>query len=652
MRYKFISLLVFVFIFNVMKAQKVDQDKTLFQIGDEKYSVEGFLENYNKNLDLVIDDSQKTIDNYFQLYINYNLKLKEAKALGLDKSEAYLKDYNKYYKQLADNFIANGEITEAMLQETYNRYKTEVKASHILISNSSKDAADTLKAYKKAEKARQKLLDGEGFDKIARQFSDDPSVKMNDGDLGWFRAFKMIYPFENATYNMTTGDVSEPIKTKFGYHIIKKTGERTSKGKITVSHIMLRVENAEQDQEAEMKIQQLHQKLNSDNFAEMAKQYSDDENTAQNGGQLKAFSISEINSKRFENTAFNLEKIGDISEPIKTKFGWHILMLNKVDSLASYEEMKPDIRRQVKTSSRAKLINAQISKDLQKRYQAKFDDNFKEKIYQIVEDTKVDAKFNIENIKESNALSSRVLFEFANQKYTYKDYLKYYEKNQLSFAEKATPKLRIDKTYSDFLYHKLVAHHRGELENINTEFANSVKTYRDGILLFEVMKNQVWEPVSIDTLGQQKYYENHLQDFYSEESVQAKIFTSSDKKNLRKFRRSYKKDVENTMSALTQEDANDIMMDKVEITENSSKIPSSIFSTKNLSGVKKHNGRYIFIDVEERFSAKRLELNNVKGEIINLMQKQKEDQWIKSLRKKYTISINEDVLKTIKQTFE
>lgn len=635
-----------------MKAQKVDQDKTLFQIGDEKYSVEGFLENYNKNLDLVIDDSQKTIDNYFQLYINYNLKLKEAKALGLDKSEAYLKDYNKYYKQLADNFIANGEITEAMLQETYNRYKTEVKASHILITNSSKEAADTLKAYQKAEKARQKLLAGEDFDKVARQFSDDPSVKMNDGDLGWFRAFKMIYPFENATYNMQTGDISKPIKTKFGYHIIKKTGERASKGKITVSHIMLRVENAEQDQKAEKKIQQLHQKLDSDNFAEMAKQYSDDENTAQNGGRLKAFSISEINSKRFENTAFNLEKIGDISEPIKTKFGWHILMLNKVDSLASYEEMKPDIRRQVKTSSRAKLINAQISKDLQKRYQAKFDDNFKEKLYQIVEDTKVDGKFNIENIKEPNALPSRVLFEFANQKYTYKDYLKYYEKNQLSFAEKATPKQRINKTYSDFLYNKLVAHHRDELENINTEFASSVKTYRDGILLFEVMQNQVWEPVSNDTLGQQKYYKNHLQDFYSEESVQAKIFTSSDKKNLRKFRRLYKKDAESAVSALTQDDAHDIMMDKVEITANSSKIPSSIFSTKNLSGVKKHNGHYVFIDVKERFPAKQLELNNVKGEIINLMQKQKEDQWIKSLRKKYTISINEDVLKTIKQTFE
>ncbi|MGO2102866.1 MAG: peptidylprolyl isomerase [Psychroflexus halocasei] len=652
MRYRFISLLLFIFIFNVVNAQEIDQDKTLFQIGNEKYSVEGFLENYNKNLDLVIDDSQKTIDNYFQLYINYNLKLKEAKALGLDTSKAYLKDYNKYYKQLADNFIANGEITKAMLKETYNRYKTEVKASHILISNSSKEVADTLKAYQKAEKVRRKLLAGEDFDKVALQFSEDPSVKMNDGNLGWFRAFKMIYPFENAVYNMQIGDISKPIKTQFGYHIIKKTGERASKGKITVSHIMLKVENAEQDQEAEKKIQQLHQKLDLDNFAEMAKQYSDDENTAQNGGQLKAFSISEINSKRFENAAFNLEEIGDISEPIKTKFGWHVLMLNDIEPLASYEEMKPDIRRQVKTSTRAKLINEQISEDLQKRYQAQFDDNYKEKLYQIIENTMVDDKFKIDNIKESNALPSRVLFEFANQKYTYKDYLKYFEKNQLSFAAKATPKQRIDKTYSDFLYNKLVAHHRDELESINADFANSVKTYRDGILLFEVMKNQVWEPVSNDTLGQQKHYEKHLQDFYSEESVQAKIFTSSDKKNLRKFRKSYKKNTEKAMSALTQENAHEIMIDKGEITVNSSKIPSSIFSTKKISSIKKHNGGYVFIDVEKRFPAKQLELNNVKGEIINLMQKHKEDEWIKSLRKKYTISVNEDVLKTIKQTFE
>lgn len=652
MNQKILSLLLFFCSFYTIKAQEVDVNQTLFAIDNDQYKVEGFLENYNKNLDLVLDESQKSIDNYLQLYIDYNLKLKEAKALGIDQTEAYLKDYQKYYKQLADNFIANGDVTEAMLKETYDRFKTEVRASHILISIKSEQASDTLKAYRKAEKAMQEVLSGRAFEKVAQEYSEDPSVKINGGDLGWFRAFKMIYPFENATYQMKTGDVSQPIKTQFGYHIIKKTGERQSKGKITVSHIMLRVQDPQQEKEAAAKINKIRQQVTSENFAEMAKQYSDDENTAENGGKLRPFSISELNSKRFENAAFKLKNIGDISEPVQTKFGFHIIQLNAIEPVASYEEMKPQIQRQVKTSARAKLINAQISENLQQRYKAVFDDDFKEKIHELINKGQSDQKFKLDDIKSSESILSEVLFKFADQEYTYKDYLAYFEKNQLNFMEKEALHKRVDKTFQDFLYEKLISYHRGELENINAEFAKSVKTYRDGILLFEVMQNQVWEPVSKDTLGQQKYYENHLQDFYTEESIQAKIFTSSDKKNLRKFRKLYKNDAETALTALTQDDAHDIMMDDAEININSSKIPSSIFTTKKLSGIKKHNGGYVFIVVEKRFPAKQLELNQVKGEVINLMQKHKEEEWIKSLREKYTISVNQDVVKKIKQAFE
>lgn len=643
------SLLVFLFIFNGVTAQETYKDLTLFHIDDESYSVDDFIENYNRNLDLVVDDTQKSLDNYLQLYIDYNLKLKEAEALELDESEAFLKDYNKFYKQLADSYIANGDVTEAMLRETYRRYQTEVRASHILITSKSSEPADTLKAYQKALDVRKKLKAGKDFKKLAKEFSDDQSVRANAGDLGWFQAFKMIYPFENAVYTMETGAISAPIKTDFGYHVIKKTGERPSKGKIFISHIMLTVDKPEDAEAVKNKIQKIHDKVTVENFGELAKQYSDDNNTAENGGQLRPIGISEVNSKRFENAAFSLEEINAISEPVETKFGWHLIKLNRVDSLAPYEEMKPKIRKKVKTSSRAKLINAQISKNLQKRYEAEFDADYSDKLYEMIEKARIDKKFKIKNIKKPVTPLSTVLFQFADMKFTYQDFLEYFEKNQLSFASNTDLSERLIKTFDDYLYDKLIAHHRQELEALNPNFARSAKTYRDGILLFEVMEQKVWNPVSEDSIELHKYYDNHLEDFYTKENIQARVFTSSNKKDLRKFRKTYRKQGEATLSALT-ETFPKVMIDETEMTRKSSKIPSSLFSTKSVSRLKKHNGHYVFIDVVERQSAAQLEFNKVRGQIMNLVQKQKEETWLKTLREKYTISVDEAVLKTLKQS--
>ncbi|MDN6310049.1 MAG: peptidylprolyl isomerase, partial [Psychroflexus sp.] len=556
-----------------------------------------------------------------------------------------------YYKQLADSYIANGDVTEAMLKETYRRYQTEVRASHILITSKSAEPADTLKAYQKALDVRKKLKAGQDFKKLAKEFSDDPSAKANGGDLNWFRAFKMIYPFEDAVYTMETGDISAPIKTDFGYHVIKKTGERASKGKISISHIMLTVDKPEDAEEVKNKIQKIYDKVTVENFGELAKQYSDDNNTAQNGGELRPIGISEVNSKRFENAAFSLEEINGISDPVETKFGWHIIKLNRVDSLASYEEMKPQIRKKVKTSSRAKLINAQISKNLQERYEAEFDMNYSDKLYQIIEKAKMGKTFKIENIKKPVTPLSTVLFEFTDMKYTYQNFLEYFEKNQLGFASKANLNERLTKTLDDYLYDKLIAHHRQELERLNPDFAGSAKTYKDGILLFEVMEHKVWDPVSEDSIAQHKYYDQHLEDFYTKENIQARVFTSPNKNDLRKFRKVYKKQGQAALAELT-ENFPEVMVDKTEMNKESIKIPSSLFSTKSVSRLKKHNGHYVFIDVIERQPAAQLEFNKVRGQIMNLLQKQTEEAWLKTLREKYTISVDKDVLKTLKQSFE
>ena len=214
--------------------------EVLFTIDDKPYYTDEFARIYNKNLDLVKDESQKDLNQYLELFLGYKLKVNKATKLGLQNGDQYKNELKTYRTQLSKNYTTDSKVTKELVDEAYARMQKEIKASHILIKcDENALPADTLIAYKKAADIRNKALAGEDFGTLAQAISDDPSAKDNKGNLGYFSAFRMIYPFENAAYKTPVGSISKVVRTRFGYHIIKVTDSRANRGEITVAHIMI-----------------------------------------------------------------------------------------------------------------------------------------------------------------------------------------------------------------------------------------------------------------------------------------------------------------------------------------------------------------------------------------------------------------------------
>ncbi|WP_254504071.1 peptidylprolyl isomerase [Aquimarina spinulae] len=327
-------------LFTLANAQQ--SKDVLFTIDESPVYISEFKRVYLKNIDLVKDKSQKNIDEYLNLFINYKLKLKEAKHLGLDKKQAYLEELEGYRKQLAKGYLTDTRTSDALIQQAYDRSLEQINASHILIMvKPNASAKDTIAAYQKIIEARNKIVNGESFDVVAKAYSQDPSVTKNNGNLGWFSVFRMVYPFEEAAYVTKVGEISEPFRTQFGYHVVKVNGREKKLGEVTVAHIMVAINNNRTSEEAEKRIKEINQQLQQGvSFASLAKQYSDDPSTAIEGGKIRRFGQGALNSEKFEKTAFALEKTGEISVPIQTKYGWHIVQLIEKHALKSFEEQK------------------------------------------------------------------------------------------------------------------------------------------------------------------------------------------------------------------------------------------------------------------------------------------------------------------------
>ena len=277
------------------------------------------------------DESQKDLNQYLELFIGYKLKVNKAYKLGLQNSAKYQAELKSYRNQLAKNYFNDTKITEALIEEAYNRLQKEVRASHILILvDENATPEDTLKAYKKIEDIAKRANNGEDFATLAEQFSEDPSAKENKGDLGYFTAFRMVYGFENAAYNTAKGKVSKITRTRFGYHIVKVNDIRPNRGEVTVAHIMIlkaKPEDADQGK-PEKTINEIYQKIQQgEKFEDLAKQFSEDKSSSPKGGLLSKFGSGQLSSEEFEEVAFSLAKPNDISKPFQSEFGWHIVKL-------------------------------------------------------------------------------------------------------------------------------------------------------------------------------------------------------------------------------------------------------------------------------------------------------------------------------------
>ena len=337
-------LLFLLICFNVSFSQLYKND-ILFEVNDSIILTEEFHRVYNKNIELIDEINQKDFESYLDLFINYKIKLAEAYDLGLHEDPKYKSELNKYAKQLQNTYLTDKDNEEKFLKEAYERTKFEVNVSHVLIKFDENNN-DTIQVYNKLKSLKNAFFNSSDDDFIKNHNHDNKMIVEN---LGYFSAFKMIYDFENIAYQTPVGQVSEPFRTRFGFHILKVNDKRNSLGEITVGHIMTYKNKAD----ALERIKNISDSLKSGlSFEYLAKKYSEDKNSSFKGGRLNPFSSGQINSIPFEKAAFNLSKNDEISNPIETKYGWHIIKLYDKKNVKEFDEIKFQLLNKLKKSSR------------------------------------------------------------------------------------------------------------------------------------------------------------------------------------------------------------------------------------------------------------------------------------------------------------
>lgn len=634
-----ITLLCFVF---AAKAQ-IGQE-TLFKINGQEYKAEEFIKSYQKNSDIV-SASSETVEDHLERFVNFHLKLTSAYDKQLDTLASFQKEFGRYYKQIADDYISNGEVTEAVVKETYDRTKVEVRASHILLKLPEYEE-DTSSVYQKALIIKKRIENGEDFESLAKQYSEDPSVKTNEGDMNWFNTFKMVYEFEDAAYKLDVGEVSNPVRTEFGYHIIKKTGERPSKGELETAHIMLRPKDSLQD--PEVKIRKIYKRLQEgEDFHELAKQYSQDPNTASKGGYVPAFSLGGLNSKVYENKAYELENEGDYTEPFKTRFGWHIVKLIKNTPLEPYDEVKEEYKKRLKSSSRSKLLVTKIKEELEDLYSVEVKQEAKDHFLNLMDSSLTKGKWKYE--PEENSMSSYVI-KVEDSIIDYKTFGEYLGRQQRSLFDKPDPKAVIEDAIDDLVYSHLLAHHKTRLPEVDKEFGERIEEYKNGILIFDFMKEKIWEPVAEDTLSQKMYYEAHTTDFRVPQKVVGQLYTSKRKNSLKEIASELKKKSSEDTTAF--ELPQDIIAEEVSLQKSSSKLPQKFKFEEGLSKIYKHSDQFLMMDVNAIEKARIPEFEEVSGKIISILQEEKEEKVISELRKSYNVVVYEEIFKKLKDKLE
>ena len=624
---------------------------TLMTVGSDKVGKQEFENVFKKNNSkLAANPDEKTLREYLDLYINFKLKVLEAKSFGMDTAAPFKKELAGYRKQLAAPYLTDKEVTEQLINEAYDRSKKEIRASHILV-NCKEDASakDTLAAYNKIMAIRKKILEKkEDFAKVAMESSEDPSAKTNKGDLGFFSVFAMVYSFENACYKAKQGTVTMPFRTKYGYHIVKVIDVRPAQGEVKVAHIMLRATaklSKEDSVRNQNKINEVYNLLTSgQKFEELAKQYSEDKGSAKNGGILPVFGTGKM-VPEFESEAFALKNVNDYSKPFTTSYGWHIVKLVERKSLPTFDAAKADIKAKISRDSRADLNKQSFIVKLKKEYKFIETTASLKKFY-----SKADSNLALSAFKKPETINPKdAIFTIGSTVYTVADYADYLTQYQFNMLKENMSKAKKD-AYDNFVNKTLLDYEENRLDQKYPEFKTLMEEYRDGILLFELTDQKVWSAAVKDTVGLELFFEQNKSNYQWSDRLDAKIYTCGNEAIANDVRQIIKNKKITEDSLLRRVNKSNplnltIKSDKFEKGENA--IIDGIVWKKGVSLNIVANNTVVFVKVNAKLNAQTKALNEVRGTVTADYQNKLEKEWIGVLKQKYPVQVDDAVFRSL-----
>lgn len=639
---KFALLLLCSAIINFSGAQtKLSKPKKaksipLFTVDKDAVTVDEFIYLYKKNhQDTAKDFTAEKVNEYLDLFINFKLKVQEAKRRGLDTTKIFLKEYSGYTDELRKPYLPDAKIVDSLVKLTYDRMKEEIKAAHILISvKPDSSPTDTLLAYNKIMAIRKRVLEGEDFGDAAIATSEDPSAKSNKGDLGYFTALQMVYPFESAAYSIKVGEISQPIRTRFGYHILKVLDRRPARGEVEVSHIMVRTNDADQDKVKNI-IFTVHDQLQAGmNWNELCKQYSEDPSTKENGGKLKPFGTGAMTAvPEFERIAFNLQKPGEISDPFRTQYGWHIIRLERKIPVPNYDEIAPSLKLKVARDERTDLSKQGLQSKLRRDFQFAENKAVKSKIDVLADSSLTKGKWEV---KVSPKEEKESLFTLRTKHYRAGDFLTYIRQNQRPTT--LSPEKYLDQLYNQYVDANIMMEMEDKIKRENPEYSFLLQEYYEGILLFDIMEKEVWSRASEDSIGQQRYYNAHLSDYKTGERARIAFFSSNTNEFSEPLRQLILSGDESKIQDFIS--TNKIKTELGYFKKEDKPVLQKVPWTKGVYTVE-NNGMYYLAWLKDILPPGPMSFDEARSAIISDYQSYLEKSWLEQLKKKYSVKVND-----------
>jgi peptidyl-prolyl cis-trans isomerase SurA len=634
------SILLFCILFLTGEAQPPDQKtraNSIFSIARKTIPLEEFIYLYRKNHpeNKTEEYTAEKVQEYLDLFIKFKLKVEEARYRRMDTTAAFRKEFNTYREELRKPYLPDNKLIDSLVAMTYERLREEVNVFHILINlKPDADPQDTLTAYQKILGLRTRIINGEDFSTVAMANSEDPSVRINKGNLGYFTAFQMVFPFEQAAYTTDVGKISMPVRTNFGYHLLYVADRRPSRGEVEVSHIMLRTGEGYDNEKARNLIFDIYDQLQKGvKWEELCQEYSQDPSSKDNGGRLRAFGTGSMPGlPEFEQMAFDLKNPGDISDPFQTRFGWHILRLENKIPLPSFETLASSLKSRVTRDERVQLSRQAIQTKMRKEFGFSENSLTKNKIMGLADSSLTKGKWKPSRQAVNPA---EVLFTIAGKPHAAEEFLNYAIQNQKSTV--LAPDKYLVQLYDQFVEGILGLLLEEQIKQQHPDYAWLLNEYYEGILLFEIMEKEVWNKASEDSVGQQNYYQSHVNNYLAKERAKGVIYSTPS----------------NTISADLKAlvDAGDSL--KIAEFVTSSKIKQEkgsfekadrpILSTIDWSpGVYRieNNGVHYVIWVRKILPAGPRTFTEARPAVISDYQNFLEEQWISRLREKFKVKIN------------
>ena len=507
--------------------QQTPPQPVILTLGTKAFTTNDFFQSFTKN-QLSSDSGGRTdVKQYFDLYTNLKLKVLSAEAEGRDTTEAFREEMNTYRKQLAQSYLTDKVLVESLAAEAYQRMQEEINAAHILVPV-GEDAlpADTLSAYQTAQALRKQVITGDDFAKLARAHSQDATTAQNGGNLGYISAFSLVYPLETAAYSTPIGGISEPVRTRFGYHLIKVNSRRPSRGRVRVAHILVRISPGADEpgqKAAQERINAAYTRLQKgEPFETVCRDMSDDATSKANGGVLPVFEPGRW-VPAFEDAAFALTRIGDYSKPVQTNYGWHIIKLIERKPVESYTTLSPLLRQRVTTDTRAEVLRQSALQRLRKEYPVREEKVMVEKALAKADSTLLRGQWQYTEPLDPT-LQNKPIVTIADRAYTVNQFFEYVRQRQqpprnpavapvanLSPAPSGVgvPKIVMQRLFNRFMGDQLLANEEANLEKKSPEFRALLSEIHDGVLLSQVMEQHVWERSMADSTGQRQYFEQN-----------------------------------------------------------------------------------------------------------------------------------------------